>query len=198
MSVTVPYHVVSQALLPSALGARVALNRQLGIPYQNSLLLSKQSFYVRVVDNQFKLPLPVYEPVAQTPPVTISGKYAQLKEPTTSEWITFTAWMGYGAVGPQVIDPWEKTLDTGDLLINSLGDIVRIGATSSATDTHYPDTSVNYLEFIPDGTLALLSELITDRIADLPDVVNDVNADINFIPRTIISGLEPMLRGFTL
>ena len=195
MSVTIPYHVVSEALLPSALGARVALNRQLGIPYKNSLISSEQTITVRVVNNTFKLPMPV-NAGSLTPGVNVLGKYATLATPTTSEWIEVTGTMGYGTISAdRVALPSEgNEIRVGEIVQGvDTGDILRW---TGSADT-FSSTDDEFFVVDLDPTLALLSDLITERVAELPDVVNDVNADINFIPRTIISGLEPMLRGFT-
>lgn len=187
MSTAVPYHKVANAQLPSALGARLAINRYLALPYSNSILLSEQSLYVRVLKNRFKLILPIISDTAD-PAVTIRGKYAELNTGTADPWIDFEAVMGFGLRGEEVADP--TTLEDGDLLIDEDYVLYRYPVVPSAGTTYYM--------FQVDMTLAMISELITGRISDLPDIVNDVSADENVIPQTIISGLEPMLDGLLI
>ena len=188
MTLAVPYHEVSDELLPSALGARIAINRYFKVPYSNSLLLSNQSLYVSVVRQEFRIKLPIREPTVLSPPVTILGKYARFINSVSGDFATVTGTMGYGERGEEWAD--GDDIDVGTILTDDSFRLYRY------TDNFIRAAGITYYRLNLDGTLALLSDLITDRVSDLPDTLNDVSADENVIPQTIISGLEPMLNGF--
>ena len=191
MSVAVPYHEVGDDGLSNALGARVALNRYFKVPYKNSLLLSQQSLYVELVRHRFRTTIPLMDPSSVVPAVMQQGKYAQLLTGSTEQWITVSGVMGFGERGEELNS--TDVIDSGTIIIDDQYKIYRY-----SKDNFVWSNQRQYYKLNLDGTLALVSSLIADRVDDLPDIVNDTSGNENTIPQTIISGLEPMLSGLLI
>ena len=185
VNLAVPYHVVSNAELANALGARAAINQYLGIPFQNTMLLSQQTYLARVIRNQFRTILPVPEPSAVSPTFTQLGRYGVLGSSVFDPFITFTGIMGYGQRGEEV--DGNHTPAEGEIYIDANNELFR-----------YPDVPTGTYNLLQlERTLALVSALVTERVSAVPFIVNDVSPNENVIPRTVVSGLEPILDGFS-